>query len=79
KVSGQSARDVIAKVAPVDLAPEAFEVGMMRRTRFAQVPAAFWMNADESFEVICFRSVAQYVFDLLAVASAEGSEVGFFN
>jgi sarcosine oxidase subunit gamma len=79
KVSGESAREVIAKLAPVDLAPGVFEPGMMRRTRFAQVPAAFWMNADGSFEIICFRSVAQYVFDLLVVASAEGSEVGFFG
>ncbi|MBR9842922.1 MAG: sarcosine oxidase subunit gamma, partial [Rhodobacteraceae bacterium] len=38
-----------------------------------------WMNEDGSFEIICFRSVAQYVFDLLCVASVEGSEVGFFD
>ena len=79
KVSGASAREVIAKLAPVDLAPGVFEAGMMRRTRFAQVPAAFWMNDDGSFEIICFRSVAQYMFDLLSVASVEGSEVGFFG
>ncbi|WP_243612001.1 sarcosine oxidase subunit gamma [Shimia aestuarii] len=79
KVSGECAREVIAKLAPVDLAPGAFEPGMMRRTRFAQVAAAFWMNDDGSFEIICFRSVARYVFDLLCVASVDGSEVGFFN
>ena len=79
KVSGAAAREVLAKLAPVDLAPGAFEPGMMRRTRMAQVAAAFWMNADGSFEIICFRSVAQYVFDVLVVASAEGSEVGYFG
>lgn len=51
---------------------------MFRRTRLAQVPAALRMVDDETFEVICFRSVAQYVFDLLKVAGQPGSEVGFF-
>lgn len=79
KVSGAYAREVLAKLAPVDLAPGVFEPGMMRRTRLAQVPAAFWMNADGSFEIICFRSVAQYVFDVLGVASVENSEVAYFT
>lgn len=79
RVSGAHAREVLAKLSPVDLAPGVFEAGMMRRTRLAQVAAAFWMNEDGSFEIICFRSVAQYVFDLLCVASVGGSEVGFFD
>lgn len=78
RLSGVHAREVLAKLAPVDLAPGAFEPGMMRRTRLAQVAAAFWMSGEDRFEIICFRSVAQYLFDLLSVASAEGSEVGFF-
>ncbi|MBR9843591.1 MAG: sarcosine oxidase subunit gamma, partial [Rhodobacteraceae bacterium] len=59
RVSGVNAREVLAKLSPVDLAPGVFEPGMMRRTRLAQVAAAFWMNEDGSFEIICFRSVAQ--------------------
>ncbi len=77
-VSGSHARAVMAKLAPVDLAPDAFTPGMFRRTRLAQVPAAFWMTEDDSFQIICFRSVAQYVFDLLCVAAQDGSEVGVF-
>lgn len=77
EVSGAGARETLAKVAPVDLSPEAFSQGVVRRTRIAQVPAAFWMTDESSFRVVAFRSVAQYVFDVLKVSAAEGSEVGF--
>lgn len=78
QVTGPHARDVMAKLAPVDLAPGQFTPGMFRRTRLAQVPAAFWMPDDETFQIICFRSVAQYTFDLLKIAAQPGSEVGHF-
>ena len=79
RVSGPHAREVMAKLAPVDLDPSMLTPGMFRRTRLAQVPAAFWMRDGETFQIICFRSVAQYVFDLLKVAAQPGSEVGYFH
>lgn len=72
-LSGPHARDVMAKLAPVDM--QHFAPPMFRRTRMAQVPAAFWMQDAESFHIICFRSQAQYVFDLLCVAAQDGSAV----
>lgn len=75
-VSGGQARDVLAKLFPVDLSKEAFGEGMIRRSRMAQVAAALWMEGPEQFRVVCFRSVGQYAFDLLCTAAAEGSEVG---
>lgn len=77
RLSGGAARDVLAKIAPVDLAPSAFRPGMFRRTRLAQVAAAFWMEEDESFRILCFRSVARYVFDLLKTAAHPSSSVAF--
>ncbi len=77
RVSGDGSRDVLAKLAPVDFAQEAFGADDIRRSRIAQVPAAVWGNDDGSFEVICFRSVAQYVFDVLKVSVQSGGEVGF--
>jgi len=79
EVSGPQARDVLAKLAPVDLDPAQFTPGMFRRTRLAQVAAAFWMTDDQTFRIVCFRSVAQYVFDLLSVAAQSGSEVGHYS
>ena len=74
-VEGAYVREVMAKVTPVDLRPASFGPGDFRRSRLAQVPAAFWMPEDDTFAVICFRSVAEYAFDLL-VASANGGRVG---
>ena len=78
-VKGPNAREVMAKLAPVDLHPASFTPGMFRRTRMAQVPAAFWMQDEDVFHVICFRSNAQYMFDLLKTAAQPGSEVGYFT
>ncbi|KIN60587.1 Sarcosine oxidase, gamma subunit family protein [Sulfitobacter noctilucae] len=79
RVRGAHAREVIAKVAPVDMHPDAFTPGMFRRTRFAQVPAAFWMPEPDVVQVICFRSVARYMYDLLGMAAQSRSEVGYFR
>ncbi|MFD0857442.1 sarcosine oxidase subunit gamma [Roseovarius aquimarinus] len=70
-------REALAKLMPVDLAPDAFAPGRFRRSRMAQVPAAMWIAAPGEGRVICFRSVAQYVFDVLKGASAPGSEVRY--
>ena len=79
RVSGSGVREVIAKLSPVDLSADAFTPGMIRRTRMAQVPAAFWIGEDGSATIICFRSVAEYVFNLLKGAAAPGSEVGLLG
>lgn len=78
-LSGAAAREVLAKLCPVDFAPGAFGEGEIRRTRMAQVAAAVWMTGPESFRIVCFRSVAAYVFGLLGAAAAEGSGVGLFQ
>jgi len=75
---GPQVREVMAKLTPANVAPGAFGPGQMRRTRLAQVAAAFHMPDDTSFEIVCFRSVGKYVFDLLAHAARPGSEVGLF-
>ena len=77
EVQGPFAREVIAKLAPVDLHPDSFVPGDFRRTRLAQAAAAFWMPREDTFEVICFRSVAVYVFDLLDTAAKAG-KVGHY-
>lgn len=77
-VTGERTREVIAKLAPVDMHPMAFGTGEIRRTRLAQVPAAFWLVSETEATVVCFRSVAEYVFKVLTVNAASGSEVGAF-
>lgn len=69
-------REVLAKLTPADMSPGAFAEGEVRRTRLGQVAAAFWIE-DGGVTLVCFRSVARYVFDLLSNAAASG-RVGFF-
>lgn len=71
-VEGAFCREVIAKLAPIDLHPDTFQPGAIRRTRLGQVAAAFWMRDEDTFAVICFRSVAHYAFDLLATSAKAG-------
>ena len=73
-LTGDKVREVVAKLSPVDMA--ALPMGEIRRTRLAQVPAAFWMSGDDEITLVVFRSVAQYAFDLLTTAAAKGGEVG---
>lgn len=72
RVDGEKAAQVIAKLCPVDL--ETLAPGELRRSRTAQVAAAFWRD-EAGFTLVCFRSVAGYVFDLLRHSALHGSEL----
>ncbi len=78
RVSGPAAREAVAKLAPVDLHPASFGAGEMRRTRLAQVPAAIWLSGEDELSLICFRSVAKYVFGILELSAMDGTEVSFY-
>lgn len=74
RLEGAAVREVLAKVVPLDMA--ALEPGTVRRTRLAQVAAAVWLEDAETAHVLCFRSVATYVFDVLATSARKGGEIG---
>lgn len=66
RIEGEHAGDVLRKLAPVDL--DTLAQNELRRTRIAQVPAAFWAEG-EGFTLVCFRSVAGYAMNLLSNAA----------
>jgi len=78
-VEGAGAREALAKLAPVDLDPKVFRPGEVRRTRMAQIPAAFWLSGPQAFTVICFRSVARYAFDILSLSVSHDGRVDHFR
>jgi sarcosine oxidase subunit gamma len=81
RISGAGAREVLAKISPVDLSSQAFAPGDFRRSRTAQVAAAFWLEdggEEDSFRLVCFRSVGGYMFQLLAGAAHPQSAVGVY-
>lgn len=73
RVEGAKAAQVLQKLSPADLAK--LEPGELRRTRAAQVAAAFWAEGD-GYTLVCFRSVAGYVMGLLTHSAMPGSELG---
>jgi len=68
-------RDVLSKITPAEIA--ALAPGEMRRTRIQQVAGAIWFETGTEARVICFRSVARYMFDLLAISARAGGAVGY--
>lgn len=72
-------REVLAKLSPVDLHPDAFKPGDIRRSRLAQVAGALWMPTTGQINVACFRAVSVYVYDLLCNAADPAAGVDFFH
>jgi len=72
KLQGAGWRDALAKICPVDFAD--LTKGDIRRTRAAQVAAAIWVSGEDEATLVCFRSVAGYMFDLLSTVAAKGTE-----
>jgi sarcosine oxidase subunit gamma len=73
-LNGSATFEIIAKLAPIDM--KSMQAGTVRRTRFAQIPAAFWITSNDSARIICFRSVAEYMFNQLRNSAQAGFEVG---
>ena len=57
-LDGPQVPDLLAKLCPVDF--DALAAAEVRRTRLAQVAAAFWREGS-GWRLVCFRSVADYV------------------
>lgn len=72
RITGSKADDVLMKLSPVDFANLA--PGELRRTRVAQVAAAFWKDT-EGYTLVSFRSVAGYVMGLLEHSVQSGSDL----
>lgn len=71
-VTGTHADDVVAKLAPVDLAQLVGDG--LRRTRAAQVAVAIWRQ-PQGFRLIGFRSTADYLALVLGNAAMTGGQL----
>lgn len=74
---GAGWRDALAKICPVDFG--GMSEGDIRRTRAAQVAAAIWVSGKDEATLVCFRSVAGYMFELLSTVSKPGSEPALYR
>ncbi|MEM9099403.1 MAG: sarcosine oxidase subunit gamma family protein [Pseudomonadota bacterium] len=77
-VTGRGAQELMAKGAPLDLSDKAFPIGTARRTHFAEIAVGIWRTGDEAWEIVCFQSYAQHLFDWLVASSGDAASVGYF-
>ena len=78
-LKGANVREVVAKLAPVDIAPSQFGPREIRRTRFGQIATVFWMTGEDELIIICFRSVAEYMYKQLCLCATKGSELDLWK
>ncbi|MBY8975572.1 sarcosine oxidase subunit gamma [Rhodobacteraceae bacterium NNCM2] len=78
RVSGEGARELMAKGAPVDVSDAAFPVGTARRTHFAEIAVGMWRLEGDVWEMVCFQSYARHLFDWLSASSHQGARVNYF-
>ena len=80
RLSGDGVRDLLAKGAPIDLHPDVFRAGEIRRTRIGAVAAAIYQltEAPDVFELFCFRSYAPYLWEWLKTSAKPEAAPGVF-
>jgi methylglutamate dehydrogenase subunit D len=76
RVWGPNVRDALAKLAPIDLHPRAFEPGRAACSVASHIGVTLWRLDDDSdgysvFEIALFRSFANSFWHALAQSAAE--------
>jgi heterotetrameric sarcosine oxidase gamma subunit len=69
QIKGPAVRDALAKLLPIDLHPSAFPPDATALTLAANIPVQIWQSAEDVFELACFRSYAETLYEALVEAS----------
>jgi len=77
RVSGNRARDVLAKGLPLDLDPRAFPLGSAATSAISHIGVQLWQADDtRSYDIAIFRSLSESFWRWLTASAAEfGYEV----
>jgi heterotetrameric sarcosine oxidase gamma subunit len=77
RVSGNRARDVLAKGLPLDLDPRAFPLGSAATSAISHIGLQLWQADDtRSYDIAIFRSLSESFWRWLTASAAEfGYEV----
>lgn len=59
RLEGRGARDVLARLVPLDLRPTAFKRGHTARTELAHMMASLTRVGENAFQIMVFRSMAK--------------------
>lgn len=59
-LEGSGARDVLARLTPLDLRPARFAQGQAARTLLGHMSCLLWRSAEARYEILVFRSMAAW-------------------
>jgi heterotetrameric sarcosine oxidase gamma subunit len=68
RISGPASREALAKLIPIDLHPSAFPPDATALTLAGHISVQIW-NSTDGFELACFRSYAETLYEALVEAS----------
>jgi heterotetrameric sarcosine oxidase gamma subunit len=68
QIAGPAAREALAKLVPIDLHPSAFPPDATALTLAGHIPIQIW-HSTAGFELACFRSYAETLYEALIEAS----------
>jgi sarcosine oxidase subunit gamma len=69
QIKSPTVRDTLAKLVPIDLHPSVFQPDATALTLAAHIPVQIWQAAEDAFELACFRSYAETLYEALVEAS----------
>lgn len=70
-VRGPASRDALAKLVPIDLHPGVFAEDATALTLAGHINVQIWRNGEDAFELACFRSFAEALYQSLREACGE--------
>jgi sarcosine oxidase subunit gamma len=70
-VSGRYAREILARLAPIDLYPSVFPADATALTLAGHISVQIWQDEAGDFQLACFRSFAEALYHSLAEAARE--------
>ena len=69
RVSGQRSRDVLERICPIDISPEAFPVGSVSRTIMEHIGTIIFRDGDDSYVLLTMRSFGRSMLHAIEVSA----------
>ena len=69
RVSGHRSRDVLERICPIDISPEAFPVGGVSRTIMEHIGTIIFRDGDDSYVLLTMRSFGRSMLHAIEVSA----------
>ena len=79
RLEGEGVREVLLKGSSLDLLSENYAAGIVRRVRYADIPALLHIVEENVFDVYVFRSYADYAWEFLLATARAPAKISLFG